>query len=83
MERIKVAKGLWTIEYRGQAQISAGAQGFAPTIYGRAVWNPRRKQFEKLDIVAIGMRTGAGSFNQRKRDPGPAPMGVALGLHRQ
>ncbi len=82
MRRIGTKRGRWTIEYRGKAEMEAGAQKFAPILYGQAVWNPKKREFESLDLLAIGIRAGAGRFNQRKRDVGPAPMGIALGFHK-
>jgi hypothetical protein len=82
MLRLKDTAGNWNIEYRGKASMESGNAKFAPKLYGRGVWNPKKRQFESLEIVAIGEREGAGRFNQRERDRGPAPMGVALVLYR-
>ena len=82
MRRLKDTAGNWIIEYRGKASMDSGNAKFAPRLYGRGVWNPKKREFESLEIVAIGDREGAGRFNQRERDRGPAPMGVALVLYR-
>ena len=82
MQRVKSSGGKWTIEYRGKASMDSESQKFAPTLYGRGVWIPKKKEFESLELVAIGDREGAGTFNQRTEDMGPAPIGVALVLHR-
>lgn len=68
------------IEYRGKAELRSEQQKFAPLLYGRAVWNSATEEFEAFDWVALGAREGAGTFNQRSTDPGPAPMGVLLTL---
>lgn len=73
-------KGTWTIEYAGRAELRSDRQSFTPTLHGRAVWLPDEKRFESLRLVAVGTREGAGTFNQRGNDPGPAPMGVLLEL---
>lgn len=81
MRRLNTKNGRWTIQYVGHARMEAGEQRYSPQLYGQAVWNSKRRRFESLELLAIGMRAGAGVFNQRKRDLGPAPMGIALGLH--
>ncbi|MFT7620517.1 MAG: hypothetical protein ACI97A_004174 [Planctomycetota bacterium] len=77
--RITGVKGhLCTIEYRGKAIMDSGRQKFAPTIYGKGIWDRKKRAFQKLEILGIGYRSGQGNFNQRRRDTGTAPMGVAL-----
>lgn len=39
------------------------------------------QQFVALTLVAVGERSGAGTFNQREDDLGPAPLGIVLDLH--
>jgi hypothetical protein len=68
------------IEYLGEVSMEAGQRGYDAKLYGQGSWNG--KSFTELDIVAIGMRRGRGSFNQRENDLGPAPMGVTLSLSR-
>lgn len=70
-----------TYEYVGQAIMRHEGRSYEPKIYGRAVWDQRKRRFESFEILAIGQRAGAGTFNQRARDLGPAPMGVVLRLH--
>ena len=69
------------IEYTGSFLMEAGARGFEAKLYGRGMWTGSK--FTSLDIVVMGTRRGAGSFNQRERDPGPAPMGITLSLSKQ
>lgn len=80
MRRFAVSGDRWSIEYRGGANMDAGAQGYSCTIYGQGVWNEKDGKFESFDLVAIGDRRGAWRFNNRERDPGPAPMGVAISV---
>lgn len=80
MRRFAVSGDRWSIEYRGAANMDAGAQGFSCSVYGQAVWNEKEGKFESFDLVAIGDRRGAWRFNNRERDPGPAPMGVAISV---
>jgi hypothetical protein len=72
--------GLQTIAYQGQAHMQSDIQRFEATLYGQAVWNPERERFESFTLVATGEREGAGTFNQRAGDPGPAPLGLVLDL---
>ena len=69
------------IEYTGSVSMASGSRGYDAMLYGRGSWDGTK--FTSLDIVAMGMRRGAARFNQRERDPGPAPMGVTLSLRRQ
>ena len=80
MKRLSSKDGKWIIEYRGKAEMASGNQRYAPTLYGRGTWHVKKRRFEQLDIVAIGERRGAGTYNQRRQDQGPAPMGIALTL---
>lgn len=82
MKRLKKKNGRITIEYRGKAEMESGSRKYAPSLYGQAVWNIEKGRFDSFNLVAIGDREGAGPFNQRSRDPGPAPMGIALTLFR-
>jgi hypothetical protein len=72
--------GLQTIAYQGEAHMQSDTQRFEATLYGQGVWNLARGQFESFTLVAMGEREGAGTFNQRAGDPGPAPMGIVLDL---
>jgi hypothetical protein len=60
-----------------------GPRGYDAKLFGAGEWDVRKGAFKSLDIVVIGMRRGAATFNQRENDPGPAPMGVTLSLSRQ
>lgn len=70
----------WRLEYRGAATMDAGEQAFEATLVGEAEWDSKTKRFVRFELVALGTRRGAWQFNQRERDKGPAPMGVALRL---
>jgi hypothetical protein len=71
------------IEYTGNVSMASGARGYDAKLFGMGEWDLRRNVFNSLDIVVMGMRRGAARYNQRERDPGPAPMGVTLSLRRQ
>lgn len=82
--RLMGVKGpLWTIEYHGSATMDSGAQGYSCEIFGQSVWNQAKSEFESFDWVAIGDRRGAWRFNNREKDLGPAPMGVAFSLWKR
>ena len=80
MSLVSDQDGLQTIAYQGQAHMQSETQRYEATLYGQAVWNPGEERFESFCLVAMGEREGAGTFNQRSGDPGPAPMGVVLDL---
>lgn len=75
-----VSGGTTRIEYRGRVRLEGGGRGYDASLYGEGKWNG--KAFANLDLVASGQRWGASRFNQREKDPGPAPMGVSLSLHK-
>ena len=79
MRRVKADK-VWRIEYLGEARMQDGDRGFAARLRGEAEWDPQQKKFVRFELIALGDRRGAGTFNQRRDDPGPAPMGIALRL---
>jgi hypothetical protein len=82
VRRTEVKGHIWTLEYVGRAEMEEGNNSYKPDLYGRATWNAKDQKFERFDMVANGMRTGAWTFNDRRRDMGPAPMGVAMSLYR-
>ena len=45
---------------------------------GKAVYDTAKGEMVDFQLIAFGQRTGAGPFNGRGSDPGPAPMGVAI-----
>lgn len=69
------------IVYTGEFSMASGGRGFDGKLYGEGVWSDGK--FTDLDWVVIGTRRGAGPFNQRERDLGPAPMGISFSLRRQ
>jgi hypothetical protein len=71
------------IEYAGKVKMEAGSRSYGAKLYGQGEWDAAKGVFSNLDIVVIGMRSGKTQFNQRENDPGPAPMGVTLSLHRR
>lgn len=81
MQRLDDEDGLWVIECQGKAELRSEQQSYVPALYGRATWDPKEKAFRTFELLAIGQREGAGRFNQRSRDRGPAPMGVVLELY--
>ncbi|MCU0865373.1 MAG: hypothetical protein MUC36_16440 [Planctomycetes bacterium] len=79
MRRVKADK-VWRLEYQGEARMQDGDRAFAARLRGEAEWDPQQKKFVRFELIALGDRRGAGTFNQRSEDLGPAPMGVALRL---
>lgn len=68
------------IEYRGQARMESNTASYSPTLYGRATYDKESGRFTRFRLLAIGDRSGHGTFNQRIRDQEAAPMGIALDL---
>ncbi|QDV09413.1 hypothetical protein Poly30_49710 [Planctomycetes bacterium Poly30] len=81
MRAVDVTPETIEVEYTGAARMQAGEKRYAPTLFGRAIWDRKAEAFRSLQIVAIGERAGAATFNQRGEDKAPSPMGVLLELH--
>jgi hypothetical protein len=70
----------WRLEYSGLARMEGRNQRLALRLHGEAEWDPKQQRFVQFALLALGERHGAGSFNQRTQDPGPAPIGMAMRL---
>jgi len=79
VRRLSAAK-YWQLEYSGVARMEGRNQRLSLRLHGEAEWDPKQQRFVQFALVAIGERQGAGTFNQRTQDPGPAPIGMALRL---
>lgn len=80
MTRYPAENGLYKIIYEGRATLSDSRKSFTATGYGEAIYNSDTAKFQSFEMVWTGLRSGAGNFNMREQDPGPAPMGVTLSL---
>lgn len=78
----EVQGDLVSLRFEGESRASVDSPakiGYEPKLLGRAVYNLKDEEFVSFELVAVGMRWGLGSCNQRS-DPSPALMGVALTL---
>lgn len=71
-----------TLRITGEVSLREGSRSFDCRIYGRAVYDSSIREFSQFLLVSVGQRSGRAQFNSRQDDMGPAPMGVALRLHR-
>ena len=72
-----VHRGTWQV--RGWREPAVEMErGYETELRGRAVWNTEEQRFERFEMVAIGPRWGATTYNVRADDLGPAPMGIAF-----
>ncbi|MCB9876550.1 MAG: hypothetical protein H6835_03020 [Planctomycetes bacterium] len=78
MERGPVTKGRATIVYRGEVELDDGQRSIRAELYGEGLYEPKVRDLERFELVALGTRTGAHTFNQRNDDRGPAPIGFAI-----
>jgi hypothetical protein len=72
-----------TVRFEGRTRASMDGpfkQGYEPKLVGRARYNVKRQKFISFELVAVGMRWGAGNCNLRHDDAEPAPMGIVLRL---
>jgi hypothetical protein len=49
-------------------------------LLGYITYDKKREKFERFDLIAVGQRWGATTYNDRFNDLGPAPIGFAFEL---
>ena len=76
---VEVEGDLVTVHFEGEtrAAIESKKIGYAPKLLGRGKYNLKERKFASFELVAVGMRWGLGSCNQR-HNPAPALMGIVL-----
>jgi hypothetical protein len=77
-----VRGGRATFAYAGEFELVDGARSYRGTWRGEASYDRQQRRFVAFDLAATGARTGGQQFNRREQDPGPAPLGIAIGLHQ-
>ncbi len=67
-----------TVHFRieGVTRAVEGRRGYEPKILGRAAWDAKEGRFSAFEMVAAGPRWGGTTYNVRRDDPGPEPMGI-------
>ncbi len=74
-------KGTWAVAgFRDRERPSEQELRCDADLIGRATFDRKAGRFVSFVLVAKAMRAGATQFNNRARDPGPAPMGVSFTL---
>ncbi|MFP6905516.1 MAG: hypothetical protein VCG02_09890 [Verrucomicrobiota bacterium] len=68
------------IRYTGEVKMAEGQKRYDAKLSGRAIYDESTDTFTEFQLLAVGQRHGGATYNFRKNDPGPAPMGVALEL---
>ncbi|HIF33013.1 MAG TPA: hypothetical protein EYQ75_15315 [Planctomycetaceae bacterium] len=79
---VRVDGDLVSLSFEGESRasmVSPKKIGYAPKLLGRAKYNLKDQKFVSFELVAVGLRWGLGSCNQR-HNPAPAPMGIVLTL---
>lgn len=82
MERGKTKRGNVPIVYRGEVSMDDGRRSLTLQLYGEALYDPRKKDFVRFELLGLGTREGADRFNLRRDDRGPAPIGFAVSRFR-
>ncbi|MFM1871505.1 MAG: hypothetical protein RL398_927 [Planctomycetota bacterium] len=82
VRRVARDGGAAVLEYQGAFELAERGRSFRGTLRGSGRYEIRAKQLVALDLLAEGLREGGQPFNRRDQDPGPAPLGIAIGLHR-
>jgi len=79
---VKAERDLVSLSFEGETRASiVGPKkiGYAPKLLGRATYSLKKEQFVSFELVAVGLRWGLGSCNQR-HNPAPALMGIVFTL---
>ena len=79
---VRVDGDLVSLSFDGESRasmVSPNKIGYAPKLLGRATYNLKDQEFVSFELVAVGLRWGLGSCNQR-HNPAPALMGIVLTL---
>ena len=83
MRRGPSQKGMTTVVYEGEVAMDDGERSIAAQLYGEGLYDDRKRDLVRFELVALGTRKGAHRFNQRGNDPGPAPIGFAITRYRK
>lgn len=70
------------VTYRGEVDLDDGERSIRARLYGEGEYDSKKRDLVRFELVALGTRRGAHTFNQRGEDPGPAPIGFALTRYR-
>ncbi len=79
---VQVEGDLISLSFEGESRssmVSPKKIGYAPKLLGRATYNLKDHKFVSFELVAVGLRWGLGSCNQR-HNPAPALMGIVFTL---
>jgi len=79
---VKVDGDLISLSFEGESRasmVSPNKIGYAPKLLGRARYSLENQKFVSFELVAVGLRWGLGSCNQR-HNPAPALMGIVFTL---
>ena len=79
---IKAERDLVSLSFEGETRASIVTPkkiGYAPKLLGRATYSLKGEKFVSFELVAVGLRWGLGSCNQR-HNPAPALMGIVFTL---
>ena len=82
-EVLKSSGDLATLRLEGAFKAEEDGAGYDCKLYGQAVFSLSQQKFVRFELVATGMRWGTGTFNFRKDDAAPAPMGVSFIIENQ
>ena len=79
---VEVEDDLVSVIFEGETRasmVSPNKIGYEPKLLGRASFNLKEQKFVSFELLAVGMRWGLGSCNQR-HNPAPALMGIVFSL---
>ena len=80
-------EGEWCVHPPSSSEFRTGEmccfireRGFDAVLLGYLSFDRRAQTFSRFDLVAVGTRWGETTFNVRRKDVAPAPMGIAITL---
>ncbi len=67
-----------SVYQRGEMCCVIRERGFDAKLLGYLSFDRQAERFSRFDLAAVGSRWGATTFNNRREDVEPAPMGIAM-----
>lgn len=82
VNKVRTDNYLHYYQYSGKVELKDSNRNYHPELYGIGVYHSTEKRFLDFQLIATGQREGKSGANGRTTDLGPAPMAVAIRMHR-
>lgn len=83
VQQVGEKRGRVLLQYHGAVSLADAKRSYQAEIHGRAIYDQTVTggRFVQFQMLAVGQRSGASTFNRRENDLAAAPMGVAMELN--